>query len=97
MNEKGNVYWYNWFIYPPLVLCLTFVACNQPKKPGDRWEAPEDADKLKSPLQNKSLAEQKGKELYNVYCWSCHGETGFGDGAAGGSLDISPLIFTRKG
>lgn len=78
------------------LLCATFLACNNPKKQGDRWEAPDDAAGRKSPLQNKSLAEQQGKALYNVYCWQCHGETGFGDGAAGGTVGQRPANFHQQ-
>ena len=39
--------------------------------------------------------EQKGQSLYNVYCRTCHGETGFGDGAAGSGLDPKPANFHR--
>lgn len=38
-------------------------------------------------------AEQKGKELYDLYCWSCHGQNGFGDGAAGTALGQQPANF----
>ena len=55
-----------------------------------------DADKLKNPFKNVSIAEQKGQELYNVYCWSCHGKTGYGDGAAGKALGQRPANFHDK-
>lgn len=71
----------------------TFCACNRPAGSGEEWKAPADAAELQSPLRDSVLAEQKGKELYNIYCWSCHGETGFGDGAAGGALGQRPANF----
>ena len=37
--------------------------------------------------------EDKGKQLYDVYCWSCHGKTGYGDGAAGSALGQKPANF----
>src|SRR4051812_21178714 len=57
------------------------------------WKAPDDAGKLKTPLTNVSTAEQKGQELYNIYCWSCHGKGGYGDGAAGKALGQKPANF----
>ncbi|MEP6595138.1 MAG: c-type cytochrome [Ginsengibacter sp.] len=76
-----------------LLLLSTFIACNRAKKSGEEWTAPDEADDLKSPFQNNSLAEQKGKEVYNLYCLSCHGESGFGDGAAGASFERRPANF----
>jgi len=35
---------------------------------------------LKSPLDETSLDENKGKELFNIYCAICHGEKGDGNG-----------------
>ena len=79
-----------------ILLFSTFNACNQPEKEGDEWKAPRDADDLKTPVQNKLLAEGKGKEIYNLYCLSCHGQYGFGDGAAGTSFDRRPANFHNK-
>ena len=73
-----------------------FIACNQPDKNSEEWIAPKDADNLKSPVQNNLLAEQKGKELYNLYCLSCHGQYGFGDGAAATSFERRPANFHSK-
>ena len=39
---------------------------------------------------------QKGKELFDKTCASCHGESGMGDGAAGASLNPSPRNFKEK-
>ncbi len=35
----------------------------------------------------------KGKDIYNTNCASCHGETGAGNGPAGGSLNPPPRNF----
>ena len=35
---------------------------------------------LKSPLDSVSRNEEKGKELYEIYCTSCHGNNGNGKG-----------------
>ena len=71
----------------------TFFACNSNKKPGSAWMAPSEADKLKSPFSDTLLAEQKGHQLYNIYCGACHGPTGYGDGAAGRELGGRPANF----
>lgn len=32
----------------------------------------------------------KGQEVYNIYCVTCHGPTGLGDGVAAAALDPKP-------
>lgn len=59
----------------------------------DRWVAPPSADAIQNPYPPEPLVVQQGEELYQVYCWSCHGETGYGDGAAGGALGVKPANF----
>ncbi|MEP7258735.1 MAG: c-type cytochrome [Flavitalea sp.] len=77
-------------------LLTLFMSCNSHDESDNSWKAPESADRLKSPDQHLSLMAQKGKETYDVYCWSCHGSTGFGDGAAGKSLGQRPANFHDK-
>ena len=60
-----------------------FIYCNAPEEKGGEWQAPSEADKLHNPFQNNLAAEEKGKGIYNLYCATCHGTYGFGDGAAG--------------
>ena len=71
-------------------------ACNSPEESSDRWKAPKDADELKSPFIYDLVAEEKGKQLYNMYCRSCHGESGYGDGTAGKDLPAKPSNFHDK-
>jgi mono/diheme cytochrome c family protein len=57
------------------------------------WLAPASADSLKNPLPVTQESISKGEELYNMYCFSCHGDTGYGDGPAGGSMGVRPANF----
>ncbi|MFA6946103.1 MAG: cytochrome c [Pedobacter sp.] len=59
----------------------------------ERWTAPAAADSLKNPFTVSPEFISKGEELYNMYCFSCHGDTGYGDGPAGGSMGIRPANF----
>ncbi|RRB04738.1 cytochrome c [Larkinella rosea] len=59
----------------------------------ERWKAPVWADTLKSHFPTEPLTLAQGEELFMEYCSSCHGETGFGDGAAGRSLGSKPANF----
>ncbi|WP_018612176.1 c-type cytochrome [Segetibacter koreensis] len=78
-----------------LFIIVEFVACNSSKTPDKNWTAPADANELKSPFKNTMEMEEKGHNLYNIYCRTCHGETGFGDGAAGSGFDPKPANFHR--
>jgi mono/diheme cytochrome c family protein len=72
------------------------VQCNNPEKTDNNpnaWKAPETARDLKNPFKNDSAAATKGRQLYKLYCWQCHGENGYGDGAAGGALGQQPANF----
>ena len=70
-----------------------FIACNTSPASGDEWKAPADARNITNPLENHPLTLQEGKELYNLYCAACHGEVGFGNGAARGPLGKKPANF----
>jgi mono/diheme cytochrome c family protein len=59
----------------------------------ESWLAPASADSIKNPLAVSQEYISKGEELYNMYCFSCHGDTGYGDGPAGGSMGIRPANF----
>lgn len=59
----------------------------------ESWLAPASADSLKNPLAVSQEYISKGEELYSMYCFSCHGDTGYGDGPAGGSMGIRPANF----
>jgi mono/diheme cytochrome c family protein len=71
----------------------SFITSGVSSSADDRWVAPRSADSLKNPFPDEPLVVQQGEELYQVLCWSCHGEEGFGDGAAGGALGVKPANF----
>lgn len=77
-----------------ITVCLLFMMmdCSTPE-PEKGWKAPSASEKMKNPLKNKADAISKGKTLYDVHCWPCHGESGYGDGAAGGALGEQPANF----
>jgi hypothetical protein len=85
-----------------LIFCtIFFVAeiihgCNQSENPPDGWKAPSETDQLKSPFSFDLVSEMKDRGLYNLYCRSCHGESGLRDGAAGKDLIAKPSNFHDK-
>ncbi|MDX2045689.1 MAG: c-type cytochrome [Chitinophagaceae bacterium] len=81
-----------------LISCFVFsfssiISCKSSTKSDAAWKAPDDAHERTNPFEKNTAALQKGKQLYNLYCSSCHGETGFGDGAARGPLGVKPANF----
>ncbi len=93
--HSGN--WRSGFalVFAVLFFSIAALDCSSPEKKQDitGWQAPASEDSKKMPFDNIAVAAQKGKELYQVYCWSCHGESGFGDGAAGSALGQQPSNF----
>ena len=71
----------------------SFTGNKQPVHVQDRWVAPAWADTLISPHHDEPLTLANGEELFGLYCASCHGEGGYGDGAAGGALGQKPANF----
>ncbi len=57
------------------------------------WIAPAWADTIKNPLAVSPATISEGEALYNMYCFACHGDTGYGDGPAGGSMSVRPANF----
>lgn len=48
-----------------------------------------------NPYANDAAAIEAGKEVYQLNCLTCHGETGAGDGPAGASLDPKPANLDK--
>jgi mono/diheme cytochrome c family protein len=44
----------------------------------------------KNPVDGDTAAIEAGKQTFNIYCASCHGQSGQGDGPAAASLDPKP-------
>ncbi len=59
----------------------------------ESFVAPAWADTIKNPIGTSPEIIAKGEEIYNLYCFACHGETGYGDGAAGGAMGVKPANF----
>ena len=59
----------------------------------EKWTAPAWADTLQNPYPFEPLTLPQGEELYSIYCRSCHGKEGRGDGAVGRTLATRPANF----
>src|SRR6476646_10368687 len=65
-----------------LIVLSEMSGCGSSQKHDPRWKAPIEANTLKNPYSNNENGAEKGHALFNLYCRSCHGETGWGDGPA---------------
>ncbi len=54
------------------------------------WNAPEAAANRANPIAASEASIAKGRESYETYCVSCHGEDRSGNGPAGMALDPKP-------
>lgn len=71
-----------------LLLSFTYIGNMQ-----DKWVAPKSADTIKNPYEVEPLTLKQGEEIYLLYCAPCHGDYGYGNGAAGGAAGILPANF----
>jgi mono/diheme cytochrome c family protein len=62
--------------------------------PKDPWKVPEKYEKLKNPVVADEASITSGKEIFKLYCASCHGESGKGTGKRAVNLDPPPSDFT---
>ena len=60
------------------------------------WKAPKSADSLKNPLAGKSEAAKDGKNIFQTYCITCHGDKGEGNGPSAAGLNPKPANLTIK-
>ncbi len=57
------------------------------------WIAPEEAKKVKNPIQATKASIEKGKEIYEKKCALCHGVKGDGKGPTSAGLNPEPTNF----
>ncbi|MEJ7693088.1 PQQ-dependent sugar dehydrogenase [Daejeonella sp.] len=90
------------------IICLTvivsFVSFRTMHVTQDPWRAPAWADTLRNPYPVRwgaKVAPQallsEGEKMYNLYCASCHGINGSGEGAPGMTFEVKPANFHSKG
>ncbi len=87
------------FILAALVItALVLTACGGAvaEKPAamEKQVVPDAYKGKTNPFSGDAAAAEKGKEAYALYCASCHGDGGKGDGPAGAALDPKPADLT---
>lgn len=66
------------------------IAVSQPRK----FPSPPSADAVANPLKGNDQATLEGKKVYTMYCVTCHGVKGKGDGIAAPGLAKPPADHT---
>lgn len=61
----------------------------------EEWKAPVEADTIKAPFAFTPQVIREGEKLFTMYCVSCHGKYGLGDGSPG-KFKIPPANFHSK-
>ncbi len=57
-------------------------------------DVPHEYEDLENPFADDASSIAAGEELFGLYCASCHGETGKGDGPAAAGLDPQPASLS---
>ena len=92
-----------WAAVLPLALLLCAVGCGEPTTapdapaeeiPAASEAVPEPAPAPAVPVGNLRGDAASGRELYALYCATCHGQGGKGDGPAGQVIDPRPRDHT---
>ena len=60
------------------------------------WKVPEEAKKRRNPVGVTKESLQKGKEIYEKKCASCHGDKGDGKGPLSKGLNPKPTNFKES-
>lgn len=77
------------------ISAMIFVSFRTTNTFQEPWKAPAEADTIKSPLSFSPEVIKEGEKLFAVYCVSCHGKTGLGDGSPG-KFKVEPANFHSK-
>ena len=77
-----------------MIACLQAFRGSNDQFQQEEWKAPAWADTLKNPLALDTEAWERGREQFDIYCWTCHGMEGKGDGAAAIGFEKKPANFS---
>ena len=73
-----------------IIIAFTDKAISQTRK----FPSPPSADALSNPFKGNAEATAEGKKIYTLYCVTCHGSKGKGDGIAAPGLSRPPADHT---
>ena len=79
-----------------VVSCTLLSMSHFKSNPQDIWVVPPEYQNMKNPYSGVSDDEQIGEELYGMYCQTCHGSKGKGDGANAYLIETPVADFTLE-
>lgn len=62
----------------------------------EKWEVPDEYNKMQNPMADDEDAMEIGKELFTQHCKSCHGKEGLGDGPKSAELETVTTDFSTE-
>jgi len=78
-----------WIITLLIAFCFSNAFTQSRKFP-----SPPSADAIVNPVKGNNAATLEGKKIYTMYCATCHGNKGKGDGIAAPGLSKPPADHT---
>jgi mono/diheme cytochrome c family protein len=72
------------------LILIVFIASTSDAQTNSKWLVPEEAGRLKNPIEASPVAMQDAHKLYVSLCTPCHGDKGRGDGPVAGVLNPKP-------
>jgi len=79
-----------------ILIILALTSCSLSFAQNSTWEAPIEANALKSPITADDKAIAKGKKIYYQVCAVCHGRSGIGNGPNAKTLKRKPADHTSE-
>jgi mono/diheme cytochrome c family protein len=73
---------------------MILLCCNNSFSQSKKFPSPPSADALVNPVKGNTEATAEGKKIYTMYCATCHGNKGKGDGIAAPGLSKPPADHT---
>ena len=74
-----------------VIIIMTALISFQEEK---KWIADPESKNLENPFAEDKKSVKMGNALYKVYCETCHGKTGKGDGPGSKALNPKPADHT---
>lgn len=77
-----------------VLVIMIFLCSNTVFSQTRKFPSPPSADAIVNPLKGNADAIVEGKKIYTMYCVTCHGSKGKGDGIAAPGLSKPPADHT---
>ena len=79
-----------------LLIGGSFIIMSMTSSVLEDWPVPAKYKSMENPYAGQEDVDKIGKDLYNLYCQSCHGKEGYGDGKKASELDTEMRDLTTE-